>query len=115
MQRIAHFIFAGTDLDGAPAQSRNVIDRSLEGAIVISDDVGTAHTDSDLRTLLHPGMHGAGELLLVRLRRRVGLFGGWNRRGEATQDRSHQAAKRVSAEVKKGWHSSTCLQRRDPL
>ena len=66
VQRIVHEKFAFTDFNNAPAQTRDVIHSRLQRAIVRADDVRIAKPDGDAWAHDHFGMHGAGQLLLLR-------------------------------------------------
>ena len=69
MQRIMHEEFAFADFDDSAAQTGDVIDRALEGAIVGADDVRVAQTSRNDGAVFHFGMHRARELLFIRARR----------------------------------------------
>src|SRR5262249_58776435 len=69
--RIAHQVLARADLDGPPAQRRDIIDGRLECPVVGPDQIGPGLAHGDPGTLAHLRVHSARELLLLPLRDQV--------------------------------------------
>ena len=91
MQRIMHEKFAFPDFDNAPAQTRDVVHSRLQRAIVRADDVRGPMSDGDARAHRHFGMHGAGQLLLLRAGSKVRFLRRDRQRSSEPQSRKQQS------------------------
>lgn len=98
VERIAHEVLAGTDLDDASAETSHIIDGRLKDPVVRTDQIGLAQTDGD--TDCREGMEWVLGVFAAGL---IGL----ERSGQ-----NDPAQERQGASKKGGNHGDTLLETR---